>query len=100
MAPANGLRATQMSVSRQQHFTIARGGLGKSMLNGLDVRDHEGDCLTNEQAEIGGNLIVAAATGVQLRADLARDLGDAPFDRGVDVLVARRGRARGLEPSA
>src|SRR5690349_14899918 len=40
------------------------------------------------------DLVVAAAAGVQLGAGRAGDLGDAPFDRGVDVLVARDERER------
>ena len=40
------------------------------------------------------DLVVAAAAGVQLGAAVTGDLGDAPFDRGVDVFVGRRERER------
>ena len=42
----------------------------------------------DEQAQRGGDLVVAAAAGVQLRAGGSRELGDAALDRGVDVFVA------------
>ena len=41
------------------------------------------------QAKIGRHLIVAAASGMQLAADRADDLGQPPLDRRVNVLVAR-----------
>ena len=47
------------------------------------------DLSARVEAKIGRDLVVAAATGVELRADVTRHLGDAPLDGGVDVLVAR-----------
>ena len=41
------------------------------------------------QPQVGGDLVVAAAAGVELAAGRAGELGDAALDRGVDVLVAR-----------
>ena len=47
------------------------------------------------QPQVGGHLVVAAAAGVQLGAGGAGELGDAPLDGGVDVLVGlRRTRTR------
>ena len=46
------------------------------------------------QPQVERDLVVAAAAGVQLGAGRARDLGDPPFDRGVDVFVGRRERER------
>ena len=40
------------------------------------------------EAEVGGDLVVAAATGVELGPHVAGDLGDPALDGGVDVLVA------------
>ena len=40
------------------------------------------------QAQVGGDLVVAAAGGVQLGAGGAGELGDPALDGGVDVLVA------------
>ena len=42
------------------------------------------------QPHVGGDLVVAAATGVQLGARRAGELGDPPLDGGVDVFVASR----------
>ena len=39
------------------------------------------------EPEVERDLVVAAPTGMELGAGTARDLGDAAFDRGVDVLV-------------
>ena len=47
-----------------------------------------------EQPQVERDLVVAAAAGVQLGAGRARDLGDPPLDRGVDVFVGRRERER------
>ena len=41
-----------------------------------------------------GDLVVAAAAGVQLGARGPGELGDPPLDRGVDVLVGRDERER------
>ncbi len=51
------------------------------------------------QPEIGGDLIVAAARGVELAAGRPRQLGDPTFDRGVDVLVALDEHERVRRPS-
>ena len=41
----------------------------------------------DEQGQIGGDLVVARAAGVQLAADRPDQLGEPPLDRHVDVLV-------------
>ena len=50
----------------------------------------------HEQAQCGRDLVVATPAGVQLRARVARELGDATLDRGVDVFVGRRELERAL----
>ena len=44
---------------------------------------------TAPEAEGRGDLVVAAAPGVQLRPDVADQLGHTALDGGVDVLVPR-----------
>ena len=51
------------------------------------------------QPQVGGDLVVAAPAGVELRAGGAGELGDAALDRRVDVLVGRR-RTRTCRPRA
>src|SRR5262249_27141801 len=48
----------------------------------------------HEEPERGRDLVVATPACVQLRAGVSREFGDAPLDRGVDVLVARGERER------
>ncbi len=43
--------------------------------------------LAHVHGDVGGDLVVARARGVQLAADGPRELGQAPLDRHVDVFV-------------
>ena len=52
--------------------------------------DHADERAAAPQPQLRGHLVVAAAPGVQLGADVAGQLGHPPLDRRVDVLVARR----------
>ena len=52
-------------------------------------RGHLGQRPLRVEPQVGGDLVVAAAAGVELAAGRAGQLGDAPLDRGVDVLVGR-----------
>ena len=62
------------------------------LLQGDDLGGHRQQLPLGVQPQIGGDLVVATAAGVQFGADIAGDLGHPALDRGVDVLVA------GLEP--
>ena len=42
---------------------------------------------SSQRAEVGGDLVVAAAPGVQFAAHRAGDLGQAALDGGMDVLI-------------
>ena len=50
--------------------------------------DGVGAGLLEPQVQVGGDLVVAAAAGVELAPGRADQLGQAPLDRAVDVLVA------------
>ena len=50
--------------------------------------------LAREQRDVGGDLVVARARGVQPAADRPGDLGEPPLDGHVDVLVVGRERER------
>ncbi len=69
------------------------GGLGQLEQHLLEDEHPTGDpddLALGEEPQIGGHLVVAAATGVQLRAGRAGQLGDPALDHGVDVLVGRQ----------
>ena len=90
MTPPNRLGASQMCVCGNQYVRIPGAAFDESDLQGFDVRQNQADRLPDEQSEIGRDLVVAAAAGVQFqrgRADLA---GQRRFDEGMDVFVRRR----------
>ena len=73
------------------------GRLGPGEQDVLQGDDEPGDVdqlALAPQPQVGGDLVVAAARRVQLGAGRSGQLGDAPLDRGVDVLVARDERER------
>ena len=61
-----------------------------------DLGGHAGQLPLGVQPQVGGDLVVAAATGVQLGPDVAGELGDPSLDGGVDVLVVGREGERAL----
>ena len=95
------LRALQVRVAGEVDV-VGRVGARRASTSckPVHVRGDVGALAPDEQPQRGGDLVVAAAAGVELRARGARELGDPALDRGVDVLVGRReleravGRAR------
>lgn len=85
MSPADGLGALQVGVTR--HDVV---DLGLCVLRD-DVQDALEEALelvAQPQAHVGGDLLVAAAAGVQLPRDVfADDLAQAALAGSVDVLV-------------
>ena len=74
-APSRGARsATSTSVAMQR-------------LDAPSTR--RGAASRGEQRDVGRDLVVARARGVQLAADRPGELGEPPLDRHVDVLVVR-----------
>ena len=51
------------------------------------ARDRRRRLVADEHRDVGGDLVVARARGVELAADRAGELGDPPLDRHVDVDV-------------
>ena len=86
----NGLGPLQMGVAREVGVLRLDGALQQHLLQRDDAAGQLRQCPLHEQPEIGGDLIVAAAAGVQLGAGRSGQLGDPPLDRGVHVLVAGR----------
>ena len=68
------------------------GGIGAGEQHLLERQDRLGHLAQGAlrvEPQVGGDLVVAAAAGVDLAAGGTGDLGDPPFDGGVDVLVGR-----------
>ena len=51
------------------------------------MADHASQLGTGEQPQCRGDLVVPTPAGVELGPGLRSELGDAPLDRGMDVLV-------------
>jgi hypothetical protein len=92
VAEVDGLGALEMRVAGQRPVEVRLGGVGQRRHQPL----HRGDRLVRgrarEQRDVGGDLVVARACGVQLAADRPGDLGKAALDRHVDVFVVGRER--------
>ena len=90
----HGLCPLQMGVAGQVHRPV---GMRIGLVGPRDEHVDEAhralsdgvQLATHEQAQRRCDLVVATAGRVHLAADFAGDLGDAPFDRRVDVLVSR-----------
>ncbi len=66
------------------------------LLELVDPRRDRAAFAPQVEAQVERDLVVAAPARVQLRPGRARDLGDASFDRGVDVLVGRHEHERAV----
>src|SRR4051812_14268545 len=86
----DGLGALQMRVSRERDLRRLPRALQKYALQLLNPLGDRAALAPEVEPHVERDLVVATAPGVQLRADGTGDLRDASFDRGVDVLVARR----------
>ena len=89
MGQQHRLGPLQVGVAGQVDVGGLAGALGQDVLEGHDLGGHADQRPPAPQAQVGGDLVVAAAPGVQLGADVAGQLGDPALDGGVDVLVAR-----------
>ena len=88
MREVDGLRALQVRVARHRPVEVALGE--RRAARSIRSRDQPARALgvrAHEHRHVGGDLVVARARGVQLAADGADELGQAPLDRHVDVLV-------------
>ena len=82
-----------MRVTGHQRLRFAAAELEDGAGEGLDAGDRLAARGLDVEAKRGGDLVVARAAGV----DLAADLSEPALDRGVDVLVFRRGLAAGSD---
>ncbi len=89
MGQEHRLRPLQVGVPGQVDVGGLAGTLGQDVLEGHHLADQADQGTPAPQAQVGGDLVVAAAPGVELGADFAGQLGDPALDGRVDVLVAR-----------
>ena len=82
------LRPLQVRVGRQPSFAGLGGACGKYLLQDKHTVRGENQLALDEQAQVAGHLVVAAAGSVQPGAGGPGQLGDAALHGRVDVLVA------------
>ena len=89
MGQQHRLRPLQVRVPGQVHVVRLARPLGEHLLERHDLLGQADERAPAPQAQRRRDLVVAAPSGVQLRAGVPCDLGDPPLDSRVDVLVAR-----------
>ena len=89
MSEQHGLRALQVRVARQDRVAGCIGARHEDLLQRVGAARDLPTFAAEPEAEIGGNLVVAAASGVELGASRSRELGHPSFHCGVDVLIRR-----------
>lgn len=99
MAPADGLGALQVGLTRHDVVDLGLGALRDDAQEALEEGLELVELVAQPQAHVGGDLLVAAAAGVQLAGDvLADDLAQAALVGGVDVLVGAGDDLEGAGP--
>ena len=83
------LGALQMGVARQHGGLVGTGGGDQPLLQGCDGTQQQLTLGLAPEFEVGGDLIVARAAGVQLLAERPDGVDQLPFDPGVDVFGVR-----------
>jgi hypothetical protein len=90
MCEQHRLRALQMCVSGKRDLVRLFGARQKHVLQLVDALADRESLPPQVEAEIERHLVVATATGMQFCTGRTGNLGDASFDRGVNVFVGRR----------
>ncbi len=92
------LRPLQVGVARQVDVSGVGGAMRQRVLQSHDLVRDRHERPTAPEPQGGRDLVVAAATRVQLRAGVACQLGHPPLNCGVHILVVgREGEHPGLE---
>ena len=88
VAEVDRLGALHVGVARDRPVKVAFGQLDQRVAETAQSLDRLVGVRAHEHRDIGRHLVIARPSGVQAAADPTDDLGDAPLDRHVDVLVA------------
>ena len=81
----HGLGALQVGVAGHDGFAGGVGLLDEGVGPGGERVDDELDVIADVEAQVGGDLLVAAAAGVELEAERADALDEFEFDEVMDV---------------
>ena len=87
MGENHRLRVLEVRHARHRGLDVLGGLREQRRLQLGHARDDEPYLVAQVQAQVGGDLVVAAAAGPQLAAERADPLEQAAFERGVHVLV-------------
>ena len=79
------LRPLQVGIAGNEHVAIGRGQFDQGALRGPEQGAERVAFVAEVEAEIQGDLVIAAAGGVQLRAGVADPLGQLGLEVHVDV---------------
>ena len=90
MAEVDRLCALQVGVAGHRPVRVLAGAREQSAHQPADLLARKQRALARVEREVGHDLVVARARGVQPARDRSGDLGQAPLDRHVDVFVVGR----------
>ena len=88
MREANRLRTLQVGIARNNGLLVAARGIQQAANNPKHVGFQRFNVGAAPQTEIGRNLIVTAAAGVQLTPHIAKLFNQRGFDKAVNVFFA------------
>ncbi len=89
MGQQHGLRPLEVGVAGEIGVAGGAGPVEQGALQRVQVAGEGAALAADVEAQVGRDLVVAAAAGVELGARRSGELRDAAFDGGVDVLVGR-----------
>ncbi len=87
MAEKDRLAALKVGVARHQDLSVRLHPVEKDRDEITDSRSEDAEPALQPQTDIGGDLVIARAGGVELAADLTNKIGEAGLDRHVDVFL-------------
>jgi hypothetical protein len=87
VAEIDGLRALEMGVSRGRPVAVRLRLRRQGLHQGFEQGDCPGGMRPHKERQVRRHLVVSRPRGAELAAERPDQLGEAPLDRHVDVLV-------------